>query len=353
MPVLRLVVPARGTGPSGGDVYDAQVARAWQAGQGRADLIALPGSWPHPGPAERHALSLALRTTDTVLVDGLVGSAGPREVEHAVAAGTRVALLVHLPLPAEAGLPAEEVTRLTELEARAVRAASAVVTTSHWAARDLVRRYGRTDVVVAVPGTQRSPVAAGSRPPHLLVLGALTEVKNHAVLVPALAALRDLPWHATFAGPDGARSTVAASLARALEHAGLSARVGLPGTVAGPQLAALWQRTDLLLLPSLVETYGLVVVEALAHGIPALVAAGTGAVEALTGSPAPSPGAPAGDLPGATAPPTDPGAWERALRAWLTDPALRRRWQSSARVRRRQLRTWADTAADLHRGLFC
>lgn len=350
MPPLRFVVPARGAGPSGGDVYDAHLARAWEAGHGRADVVALPGPWPRPGPREQHALRLALRTAGTVLVDGLVGSACPGEVEHAVAAGTRVVLLVHLALPAETGLPPQEAERLAELESRTVRAASVVVTTSHWAARDLEQRYGRDDVLVAAPGAERSPEATGSRPPHLLVLGALTAVKNHAVLVPALAALRDLPWQGTFAGPAGAQPDVAGSVARSLADAGLADRVDLPGTVTGADLEALWTRTDLLLVPSLVETYGLVVTEALAHAVPAVVAAGTGAVEALTGSTTATGTAAAG--PGAAAPPTDPAAWERVLHRWLTSADLRAGWRAAARVRRQQLRTWADTAADLRRGLL-
>ena len=350
MPGLRFVVPARGgAGPSGGDVYDARLARAWDGVHGRSHVLALPGGWPRPGPAERRALGLALRTSDTVVLDGLIGSACPREVEHAVARGTRVALLVHLPLPAEAGLPAEEAARLAELEEAAVRASSDVVATSTWAARDLTRRYGRRDVVVAVPGADPGPVAEGSRPPHLLALGALTAVKNHAVLVPALAALKDLPWQATFAGPAGAQPAVAADLAGALAAAGLTDRVTLPGAVVGDGLAALWRRTDLLLLPSLVETYGLVVTEALAHGIPAVVGAGTGAVEALTGT--------AGrtdttGAPGTAVEPGDPAAWEQVLRRWLTSAPLREDWRAAAHARRARLRTWADTATDLRRGLF-
>ncbi|HLS72226.1 MAG TPA: glycosyltransferase family 4 protein [Actinomycetaceae bacterium] len=387
MPDLRLIVPARDAGPSGGDIYDAQLARAWEAGHGRADVIALPGRWPQPGPEERRSLSLALRGAGTVLLDGLVGSPCPHEVDRAVRAGTRVVLLVHLPLPAETGLPPDEQRRLAELEKRAVHAASHVVTTSHWAARDLIRRYQRDDVIVALPGADRAAVAPGSRPPQLLVLGALTAVKNHSILVPALAALRELPWQATFAGPTEAQPAVAAQLVSALAGAGLTDRVTLPGTVRGSDLEELWQRTDLLLVPSLVETYGLVVTEALARAIPAVVAAGTGAVEALTGI---ADATPAGSLtdpaqpawafdpaspgtavrstdpadpgtavrstdpapPGTAVDPTDAAGWEDVLRRWLTTPELGEDWRRAAQVRRGQLRTWADTAADLRRGLF-
>lgn len=347
MTALRFVVPARAAGPSGGDVFDARLAGAWQAAHGPVEVRALPGPWPRPGPAGREALGRALGTSGTVVLDGLVGSACPEEVTTAVAQGTRVVLLVHLPLPAEAGLAPEEADRLAALEARTVSAASDVVTTSRWAADDLTRRYGRADVLVVEPGAERGALATGSRPPHLLVLGALTRVKNHAVLVPSLDAVRDLPWHATFAGPAGAQPDVAEELAASLAAAGLADRVTLPGVVTGDPLEVLWHHTDLLLVPSLVETYGLVVAEALAHGVPAVVAAGTGAVEALAGRPGPL----AGDAPGAAVPPTDPQAWAGVLRRWLTDAEQRATWRAAALERRDRLRTWADTAADLRRGL--
>ena len=55
----------------------------------------------------------------------------------------------------------------------------------------------------------------------------------------------------------------------------------MPGALVGSALDQKWEAADLLVLPSRTETYGLVVVEALARGIPAVVTAGTGAIEAL------------------------------------------------------------------------
>ena len=67
----------------------------------------------------------------------------------------------------------------------------------------------------------------------------------------------------------------------AAEADGFGRRVRLTGRLTGSALAEVWAATDLLVSTSRVETYGLVVAEALAHGIPAVVPAGTGAVESL------------------------------------------------------------------------
>ena len=120
---------------------------------------------------------------------------------------------------------------------------------------------------------------------------------------------------------------------RALEAAGLGDRVTLPGPVTGAELAELWARTDVLALPSLAETYGMVVLEAFAHGVPVVVARGTGAVEALADGGGPDPGL-AVDA-------RSPRALADGLHAVLTRPEFR----EFARSRRGHLRSWATTAS--------
>lgn len=348
MPALRFVVPDRQGGPSGGDVYDEQVIAAWRRGHGPVEVISLPGSWPHPAAAERHAVAAALHGGGVIVVDGLIGSACPTQIERATAAGATVVLLIHLPLPADPALEPAVAHRLAATEHRAVHAAGAVVATSNWTARDLVRRYGAVDVVVAAPGTAPAPLAAGADPPHLLVLGAVSTVKNQEILLPALASLQDLPWRATFAGPTP-QPQVTARIEAAVDETGLRDRIAMPGVVRGQERERLWHHTDLLLVPSLVETYGLVVTEALARGIPAIVAHGTGAVEALFGAPGTNAHR---DPPGDVAEPREAASWARVLRDWLTEPATRASWRAGALHRREHLRTWDQTAADLRHGLF-
>ncbi len=79
------------------------------------------------------------------------------------------------------------------------------------------------------------------------------------------------------------------------------------------------------------ETYGMVVAEALARGIPAVVASGTGAVEA--------------HRVGATFPPGDPAALAEVLAGWLADPGRQLRWRAEAARLSADRPTWQGTAA--------
>jgi glycosyltransferase involved in cell wall biosynthesis len=97
-----------------------------------------------------------------------------------------------------------------------------------------------------------------------------------------------------------------------------------------------WSGADLALLPSLVEAYGMVVTEALARGIPAIVAAG-GPAEALGLSPD-------GERPGVVVRPGDTAELARELRRWLMDEGHRARLRSAAASRRPSLPGWDTTA---------
>ena len=94
------------------------------------------------------------------------------------------------------------------------------------------------------------------------------------------------------------------------------------------------------MLPSRTETYGLVVLEALARGIPAVVSAGTGAIEALQEGATKHSTA----TPGTSVPAGDSAGLAAVLRRWLTEPVLRRAWRQAALARRDTLPGWQQTA---------
>ncbi|MGK7224115.1 glycosyltransferase family 4 protein [Kocuria flava] len=332
--------------PTGGSLYDERVAAALRGLGREARTVPVAGDWPRPDTTARRRLRAALGAPvpgRAVLLDGLVGCAAPEAVADAVAAGVPVHVLVHLPLALETGLDPQLAAALDRQEAAALAAATGVVVTSSWAAEDLRRRHGTEDAAVAVPGTEPAPVATGSDPPRLTCLGSLTPLKNQVLLLEALAPLGGQAWSLDLVGAPGPppwRARVDAAVAALPDPA----RVRVPGPLTGAALEAEWAATDLLVLPSRAETYGMVVAEALAHGVPALVPAGTGAVEALDGTPH---GVDPAERAGAVLDPADPAAWTTALRAWLTDPALRERWRAAALARRRRLRRWSDTAHDV------
>ena len=338
--------PAR---PSGGNAYDRRVCLGLPAAGRPVREIAVAGTWPRPGDGARAELGHLLAAVpegDDVLLDGLVGCGVP-DVVTPHADRLRLVALVHLPLGDEAGLAPAAAAELTAFERATLHACAAVVATSAWAARRVVDVHGIPGdrVHVVAPGVDPAPLVPGGDPgTRLLCVGSITPTKGQDLLVEALARVADLDWTCLLVGPlvrDPAH--VAAVRALALRH-GLGERVRLTGPRTGPALDATYAAADLLVLPSRAETYGMVLTEALARGIPVVAAAVDGVPETLGR-------APDGGVPGVLVPPADAAALAAALRRWLGDPELRGEARRAARRRRAGLDGWEVTARCLARVL--
>ena len=321
--------------PSGGNVYDRRVC-AGLVGRGwRVVEHHVPGEWPAPDRAALGLLDRALAGCsdgEAVLVDGLVACCAP-DVLLRHRDRVRLVVLVHLPLGVES-----EAARTGE---RAVLAGcAAVVTTSAWTRTWLLEHYRLDGSAVRVvrPGVDAGPTGAAtgrrtSGGPDLLVVGRVCRAKGHDVLAEALADVADLPWRCTWVGSLEADPPFVAAVRDRLGAAGVAGRVALVGTFAPGAMGTAYASSDLVVVPSRLETYGMVVTEALAHGVPVVASDVGGVPESL----APGPG---GRRPGLLVPPADAPALARALRGWLTDPPLRGALTDAARARRPALGGW-------------
>jgi glycosyltransferase involved in cell wall biosynthesis len=329
--------------PTGGNVYNQNLIAELRALEVDVQLRTLPGPWPE-GDASTHVqLARALRETAISLVDGIVGCGAPDVIAAAVESGHMIIIVLHLPISDELGLEPHQRGRYAALETRAVQAASGVICSSRWSAAELDRRFGRRDVGVAIPGVRQAAVARGSidtGSPHLLAVAALTPTKDQVTLVHALAQVADLAWTTTLVGSDRAAPSYAVRVRAEIAAAGLVERIAVPGMLADRVLDREWDAADLFVLTSRTETYGLAIGEALAHGIPAVVPAGTGAVEALNQGATPHSAA----VPGTAIQPGDPVSLGTLLRSWLTEPTLRHAWRQAALARRDTLPGWRQTA---------
>jgi len=178
----------------------------------------------------------------------------------------------------------------------------------------------------------------------LLCVAAVTPGKGHDVLVDALASIAQPPWRLKCVGSLTRDPGFVERLGRQSRAAGIGDRVHLTGPLTGADLGAAYAAADVLVHASRGETYGMVVTEALARGLPVIAAAVGGVPEAVGSTDA-------GDIPGILVPAGDPAALAAALRDWLGDNGLRQRLRAAAGSRRASLSGWPDTAATLSRVL--
>lgn len=336
---VTIVFPGDPATRTGGFIYDRTICdrlagRGWQV-----DRLVLPEGWPAATPEMTAAAEAALAGLPDgrlTVVDGL--AAGVLDAELARHAGRlRLVCLVHHPLAEETGLRPAERERLAASERAALAQMRRVLTTSQVTADSLAAHYGVEPerLAVVAPGVEAAALAEGSDDGtvHLLCVATLTPRKGHVVLLEALAGLTDRPWRLSLAGSADRAPDYAEALHAQAEALGLTERVAFLGEVGEAELATLYHAADLLVLPSFHEGFGMVVVEAVARGVPVLASGAGALVEALP------PGA------GRLVAPGDILAWRTNLAALLDDPRRLAELADGARRARPDLWTW-DQAAD-------
>jgi glycosyltransferase involved in cell wall biosynthesis len=164
----------------------------------------------------------------------------------------------------------------------------------------------------------------------LLFVGNLFPNKNVGNLLRAFATLRErIPHRLVIVG--GRRWKYGTDLAM-MEELRLADRVRIPGFVDQDDLAALYSLATCFVFPSLYESFGLAMVEAMACGCP-VVASRTGALPEVAGDAA------------LFCDPQDPASIAEAILRLATDPALRQVVAAKGKARAAEF-TWERCARE-------
>jgi glycosyltransferase involved in cell wall biosynthesis len=212
---------------------------------------------------------------------------------------------------------------------RCARSAEAVICPSVFTADDVVTRCGvrpeRVRVIAEAPALAPGdePAPAG---PYLLSAGDLRPKKNLPVLIEAYRELRrdGLEHRLILTGSDQ-------GIGPALRDMAGGEPLELPGFVPDAKLDALIRGADAVVVPSLYEGFGLIVLEAMARGRP-VVLARAGALPEVGGEAA------------AYFDAADPSQLAAAIRRVVDDPAERRRLGEAGRAHAAEY-TWEKAAA--------
>lgn len=159
---------------------------------------------------------------------------------------------------------------------------------------------------------------AGVGKPRVLFVGRLAPQKGVGTLVAAAGLLEDPSAQVLLVGDGPERK----ALEREPKRIGVGDRVHFVGFLAHERLPAVLAHADLLVLPSIYEELGPVLLEAMQAGLP-IVASKTGGIPDVIED----------GVNGLLVPPGNPGALARAIDRLLADRDLARRLSEEARQR--------------------
>ncbi|TVQ35292.1 MAG: glycosyltransferase [Spirochaetaceae bacterium] len=365
-----MVIPGPLERTTGGTIYDRRIVEGARTAGDEVTVVSLPGAFPAGLSKVDRAVCgrrlAALPDGAPVCVDGLVLPALQLELID-LARRCRLVTLIHHPTSEEPGLSEAMRAELWQAESAVMRSARRVVCTSAFTARVLgVRGVDVSRLAVVTPGVD--PVAGdgrrearkeaepdetgGSRDAaaatagtsvggcdsvRLLCVANLIERKGLAYLIQALDGLRDLDWQLTVVGSDELEPQTARALYHSARQRGLDQRVIFSGPRSSAALRQLYGQSDLFVLPSLYEGYGMVLTEAAAHALPIITTNGGAIPDTVA------------DLGAVVVPAADADALAAALRRFLRDEEHRRNLGTRARAAVSRLQSWKTAAAGFAR----
>lgn len=222
-----------------------------------------------------------------------------------------------------------------------------IMTVSEYSRRCLREEYNLSDsrirVVPEAASERFQPPPPGSvRERFVLYAGGISPNKNLGTLVRAFARLEDARqagWRLLLAGDyqsDGFRSCFR-DISALVRDCGIADQVQFLGYVPDEELAALYQRAGLFVLPSYDEGFGLPAVEAMASGAPVIVSQGNSLTEV------------AGEA-ALSFPPHDEQALAGHMQRLIADPQLREQLSRLGSQRSAEF-SWSRSASILVRVL--
>ncbi|MBM3537692.1 MAG: glycosyltransferase family 4 protein [Alphaproteobacteria bacterium] len=325
---IHFAVPGALDQATGGYRYDAAIVAGLRALGHEVVVHELAGRFPLADAPAVAAARAALKKIGRgrAVIDGLALPA----FAGLLGGKRRIAGLVHHPLWLESGMARRTADELRRLESGMLKQLATVIVTSQATRLDVMALgVDPGSIAVVEPGTAPGAVRwRGAGVARLLSVGTLTPRKAHDLLLRALAKQRHRGWRLICAGSVTRNVHHARALRALVTRLRLGARVRFTGEVPPRTLARLYAGSDLFILPSLHEGYGMAFAEALARGVP-VVGSHAGALSDVVPRPA-----------GILVPPGRVTALSSTLRLLLGTSHRRERLARGAFLRRRYFPGW-------------
>jgi glycosyltransferase involved in cell wall biosynthesis len=334
---------------SGGFIYDRHLVRFLREAGDRVEVISLP--WRQYGASLLDNLNPGLRRRlsradfDVLLQDELVHPSCfrlNRRLRPRLSCPT-IAIVHHLRCRERHPALINHLYR--GVEKSYLASVDGFICVSRTTQKDVEDLVGRArPLLVASPGRDGLPGAVSPEeikaratapgPFHLIFVGNLIPRKELHTLLAALACLPHRDWRLTVAGSLDLDTAYVEAVRRRIKDAGLAPRVSLLGALPARELAARCATSHLLAVPSSYEGFGIIYLEGMQFGLPAIAGTAGAAKELIRH-----------EHNGFLVPPGDAAALARYISLLMEDRELLQRMSLTAHQSAAAHPTWNESAA--------
>ncbi|MCE5326774.1 MAG: glycosyltransferase [Planctomycetaceae bacterium] len=173
-----------------------------------------------------------------------------------------------------------------EIERRGMHAATAIIAVSNLTKRTCVQHYGVSPEKVRVVHNGIEPAAdasadepRGDGPPTVLFLGRITMQKGPEYFVNAAQRVLEKMNNVRFVVAGW--GDMGPAMIQQVAARGLGAHVRFTGFLRGREVQQAYRMSDVYVMPSVSEPFGLTALEAVQHGVPVVLSNNSGAAEVL------------------------------------------------------------------------
>lgn len=256
---------------TGGYIYNKYIVNGLNEKNYDVSVISLLGNFPNPTSSDLNKCSEILNTLPDkafLVVDSLILGFIPQLLIK-IRERTSIIGLMHLPLSID--LKSNKKQRLFLEEEKALELCKRIITTSFYT-KILLTESGidAEKILVAEPGTENYPKKENypCNPYNLVCISNYHENKNQIALIKALKNLVEYNWEMNFFGRSD--TFYFRKLKELVYSYNLDKRIFLGGPLERSKISDIYLKSDLFILPTKFETYGMALTEALAHGIPVI-----------------------------------------------------------------------------------
>jgi len=276
---LHFFIPGDLNALTGGYIYDKRIVEGLRLCGNMVRLHSLASDFPFPSSESKLQCQKSIRSLpkgEIVIFDSLVFGSIPellREIKH----DNPIVALIHLPLSMNTTFVDEKRKSVSILEKEAFALANLIIVTSHFTEKLLLETgVDQSLIKVVIPGAEAHLHKKYYKrlPRELITVSNYTRNKGYLHLINALSNLKHLNWQLNCYGNIYFDPEYVKELSDLIVENNLSDRIFLHSSISGYELSEAYIHSDLLIHPSGFESYGMVLVEALVHGIPVITSKG-------------------------------------------------------------------------------